>query len=260
MIQNFSLVDIPDRSVKPRESGITMVMDKGLCIREAEDMLSGSGPYIDIIKLGFGSSFVTPNLEQKIEVYRSAGVPVYFGGTLLEAFIIRDKFEDYLRLLEKYKMTHAEISDGSITLPHSEKCEYIKKLTKYVTVISEVGSKEEGIIIHPVKWIEMMTKELEAGAWKVIAEARESGTVGIYRPNGKAHVVLINKITAKVPTEKIIWETPQKSQQVYFIKHFGANVNLGNIATNDVIALESLRVGLRSDTFFQFLNHNGSGS
>ncbi|HKR06025.1 MAG TPA: phosphosulfolactate synthase, partial [Bacteroidia bacterium] len=190
-------------------------------------------------------------------VYRSCGIPVYFGGTLLEAFIIRNKFDDYIRLLEKYKMTHAEISDGSITLPHPEKCELIKKLAKYVTVISEVGSKEEGIIIHPVKWIEMMTKELEAGAWKVIAEARESGTVGIYRPNGKAHVVLINKIIARVPAEKIIWETPQKSQQVYFIKHFGANVNLGNIATNDVIALESLRVGLRSDTFFQFLNHNG---
>ncbi|MEP7169938.1 MAG: phosphosulfolactate synthase [Bacteroidota bacterium] len=258
MSLNFSLVDIPARSVKPREAGVTMVMDKGLSVREAEDMVSGSGPYIDILKLGFGSSYVTPNLEKKIEVYRSANIPVYFGGTLLEAFIIRNKFEDYLRLLEKFKMTHAEISDGSITLPHHEKCEYISKLTKYVTVISEVGSKEEGIIIHPLKWIEMMTKELEAGAWKVIAEARESGTVGIYRPNGKAHVVLINKITAKIPPEKIIWETPQKSQQVYFIKLFGADVNLGNIATNDVIALESLRVGLRSDTFFQFLNGNGT--
>ncbi|MEO5572311.1 MAG: phosphosulfolactate synthase [Bacteroidia bacterium] len=252
---NFSLTDVPDRAIKPRESGITMVMDKGLCVREAEDMIAGSGLYIDIIKLGFGSSFVTPNLEKKIAVYRDAKIPVYFGGTLLEAFIIRNQFEDYLRLLEKYKMTHAEISDGSITLEHTQKCEYIRQLARYVTVISEVGSKEEGIIIHPLKWIEMMTRELEAGVWKVIAEARESGTVGIYRPNGKAHVVLINKITAKVPTEKIIWETPQKSQQAYFIKHFGANVNLGNIATNEIIAVESLRVGLRSDTFFQFLNH-----
>lgn len=253
MSLNFSLTDIPDRSTKPRDSGITMVMDKGLSVREAEDLVSGSGVYIDVLKLGFGSSFVTPNLEKKLAVYREAKIPVYFGGTLLEAFIARNKFNDYLKLIEKFKMTHAEVSDGSITLPHGEKCEYIRKLCKYVTVISEVGSKEEGIIIHPVKWIEMMQKELEAGVWKVIAEARESGTVGIYRPNGKAHVVLINKITSKVPIDKIIWETPQKSQQAYFIKHFGANVNLGNIATNDVIALESLRVGLRSDTFFQYL-------
>jgi phosphosulfolactate synthase len=257
MSLNFSLTDIPERIVKPRESGITMVMDKGLCVREAEDMVAGSGLYIDIVKLGFGSSYITPNLEKKIAVYQQANIPVYFGGTLLEAFIIRNKFDDYIRLLEKFKITHAEVSDGSITLEHDQKCEYIRKLSKYVTVISEVGSKEEGIIIHPVKWIEMMQKELEAGVWKVIAEARESGTVGIYRPNGKAHVVLINKIISKVPLEKIIWETPQKSQQAYFIKHFGANVNLGNIATNDIIALESLRLGLRSDTFFQFLNNNG---
>lgn len=253
MSLNFSLNNIPERNSKPRQAGITMVMDKGLSVREAEDMVSGSGPYIDIVKFGFGSSYITPNLEKKIAVYKTAGIPVYFGGTLLEAFIIRNKFEDYIKLLEKFKITHAEVSDGSITLKHGEKCEYIRKLSKYVTVISEVGSKEEGIIIHPVKWIDMMQKELEAGVWKVIAEARESGTVGIYRPNGKAHVVLINKITSKIPVEKIIWETPQKSQQAYFIKHFGANVNLGNIATNDVIALESLRLGLRSDTFFQFL-------
>lgn len=250
---NFSMSQIPDRSIKPRSSGITMVMDKGISVREAEDLVSCSGIYIDLLKFGFGSSFVTPNLEKKIAVFREAKIPVYFGGTLLEAFIIRNQFDDYLRLLEKFNMSHAEISDGSITLAHPQKCEYIKKLSKYVTVISEVGSKEEGIIIHPLKWIEMMQKELEAGVWKVIAEARESGTVGIYRPNGKAHVVLINKITSKVPSEKIIWEAPLKSQQAYFVQHFGANVNLGNIAPNEIIALESMRLGLRSDTFFQFL-------
>jgi phosphosulfolactate synthase len=165
-------------------------------------------------------------------------------------------FDDYLRLLEKYKMEYCEISDGSITMPHDEKCHYIQRLCKHVTVISEVGSKEEGILIRPNKWIEMMNAELQAGAWKVIAEARESGTVGIYRPNGKAHVVLINKIVSKVPADKILWEAPQKSQQAYFIKHFGANVNLGNIAPNEVIALETLRIGLRSDTFFQFLDQS----
>jgi phosphosulfolactate synthase len=250
---NFFLDSIPKRSLKPRESGMTMVMDKGLSCRQAEDMIDVSGEFIDVVKLGFGSSFVTPNLEKKLSIYRAAKIPVYFGGTLLEAFIVRNKFDDYLKLLEKYKLTYAEVSDGSITLQHDEKLEYIRKLSKHTTVITEVGSKEEGIIIHPNKWIEMMEKELQAGAWKVIAEARESGTVGIYRPSGKAHVVLINKIISKIPSEKIIWETPNKNGQVYFINLLGANANLGNIAPTELIALESLRIGLRSDTFFTFL-------
>ena len=250
---NFPLDKIPKRTNKPRENGLTMVMDKGLSIRQAEDLIDGSGPMVDIVKLGFGSSFITPNLEKKLKVYRSAGLPVYFGGTLWEAFVARKKFNDYIKVLDKFKMTHAEISDGSITLPHDEKLEYIRKLSKHVTVITEVGSKEEGIIIHPNKWIEMINSELEAGAWKVIAEARESGTVGIFRPSGKAHVVLINKIVAMVPPEKIIWEAPNKGGQTYFIKLLGANVNLGNISPNEVIAVESLRLGLRSDTFFQYI-------
>ncbi len=251
---NFELSHIPHRQVKPRLAGLTMVMDKGLSIRECENLIDGSGEYIDIIKLGFGSSMITPKLENKLAFFREVGMPVYFGGTLFEAFVVRGQFENYLRLLDKFKMEYAEVSDGSITMPHPEKCHYIERLSKRVTVISEVGSKEEGILIRPNKWIEMMQAELEAGAWKVIAEARESGTVGIYRPNGKAHVVLINKIVAKIAPEKIIWETPQKSQQAYFIKLFGANVNLGNISPQEVIALETLRLGLRSDTFFQFLD------
>jgi phosphosulfolactate synthase len=250
---NFFLDSIPERAAKPRQSGLTMVMDKGLSSRQVEDVLDVSGNLIDIVKLGFGSSYVTPGLDKKLDVYRAANIPVYFGGTLLEAFIIRNRFDDYLKLIEKYKLSYAEVSDGSISLEHDEKLEYIRRLSKHTTVITEVGSKEEGIIIHPNKWIEMMEKEIQAGAWKVIAEARESGTVGIYRPNGKAHVVLINKIISKIPAEKIIWETPNKNGQVYFIKLLGANANLGNIAPFEVIALESLRIGLRSDTFFQFL-------
>lgn len=233
-----------------------MVMDKGMSLRECENMIDASGDFIDIVKLGFGSAIVTQGLERKLAFFKEVGVPVYFGGTLLEAFIIRGQFDDYLRLMDRYKMEYAEISDGSITMPHQEKCHYIQRLCKRVTVISEVGSKEEGILIRPNKWIEMMKAELEAGAWKVIAEARESGTVGIYRPNGKAHVVLINKIVSKIPPEKIIWEAPMKSQQAYFIKHSGANVNLGNIAPTEVIALETLRLGLRSDTFFMHLEKN----
>jgi len=252
---NFVLSGLPDRKVKPRQTGLTMVMDKGLSIRETEDLISAGAGFIDLMKFGFGSALITQRLSEKISLLQKAGINPYFGGTLLEAFIVRDQFTDYLKLIDKFKLEYAEVSDGSISIAHDKKCQYIRELSRHVTVISEVGSKEEGIIIHPAKWIEMMQRELKAGAWKVIAEARETGTVGIYRPNGKAHVVLINKITSRIPPEKIIWETPMKSQQVYFIKHFGTNVNLGNIAPNEVIALESLRLGLRSDTFFEFFKN-----
>jgi phosphosulfolactate synthase len=230
-----------------------MVMDKGLSTRQAADMIEVGGNQIDFVKFGFGTSLVSPNIKEKVKLYTEANIKVYLGGTLLEAFIIRNKFEDYLKIIDKYKLTAAEVSDGSIELPHDEKCKYINILSKNYTVLSEVGSKEEGIIIHPSKWIKMMNAELEAGSSKVIAEARESGTVGIFHRNGSTHVLLVNKITSKVPVENIIWETPQKSQQVYFIKLFGANVNLGNIAPDDVIPLETLRLGLRGDTFFHFL-------
>ena len=250
---NFSLSQMPDRFSKPRKQGVTMVMDKGLSLRQAEDFIESGGPFVDYVKLGFGSSIVTSNLREKIKLYHKAGIKVYLGGTLFESFLIRNKFEDYIRLLEDLKLKTAEVSDGSIELPHEKKLDCIHQLSKHFEVLSEVGSKEEGIIIHPSKWIKLMTAELEAGSQKVIAEARESGNVGIYHRNGAAHVVLINKIIAKVPAEKIIWETPQKSQQVYFIKLFGSNVNLGNISPDDIIPLETLRLGLRADTFFSFL-------
>jgi len=208
---------------------------------------------IDYVKLGFGTSLFTNNVEEKIKCYQKAGINVYLGGTLFEAFLVRNKYEDYKTLINKLGIDMIEVSDGSMVLEHDLKCDYINKLSKEYTVISEVGSKEAGIIIAPNRWITMMKTELEAGSIKVIAEARESGTVGIYRPDGTAHVALINKILAKVPQEKILWEAPIKSQQAWFIKHFGANVNLGNIAPNEIISLETLRMGLRGDTFMQFL-------
>ncbi len=250
---NFKLPYIPERPSKPRNSGITMMMDKGLSIRQVEDFLSVSAELTDVVKLGFGTSYVTKQLEQKIKLYKEAGMKVYLGGTLFEAFIIRNMFEDYRKLLDKLKLECAEVSDGSIVMNHQKKCEYINILSKNHTVFSEVGSKEAGIIIHPAKWVSMMNAELQAGSWKVIAEARESGNVGIYRPNGNAHTILINKILAKVKRDDILWEAPQKAQQVWFIKLLGANVNLGNISYEDVIPLETLRLGLRGDTFFSYL-------
>lgn len=250
---NFSLKNIPDREQKPRQKGMTMVMDKGLSIREVEDFLSVGQSYSDIVKLGWGTSHVTPNLQEKLSVYREANLPYYFGGTLFEAFIIRNQFDEYRRVLDKYKLEFAEVSDGSISLPHDEKCEYIRKLSEQVTVLSEVGSKDDQSIIAPYRWIELMNAEFQAGSWKVIAEARESGSVGIYRESGEVRQGLIDEILTQIPYENIIFEAPQKAQQVWFIKLLGANVNLGNIAPAEVIPLETIRIGLRGDTFSDFL-------
>jgi phosphosulfolactate synthase len=231
-----------------------MIMDKGLSVNDAQNFLSVTHPHVDIIKLGFGTSFVTPNLAEKLEIYRSYNIPVYFGGTLFEAFLIRNQFDDYLKVCKQYGISYMEVSDGSITIPHSEKCGYIEKLTKYGTVLSEVGSKDAAHIIPPYKWIELMKAELQAGSTYVIAEAREAGTVGIYRGTGEVREGLVQEILTQIPSEKIIWEAPQKSQQLYFIELLGCNVNLGNIAPSEVIPLEAMRIGLRGDTFDLFLD------
>lgn len=251
---NYTLKNIPDRTQKPRVNGLTMVMDKGLSVRQVEDFLEVASPHTDIVKLGWSTSYVTPNLENKLKIYRDAEIPVYFGGTLFEAFIIRNQFDDYRKILDKYDMKFAEVSDGSINIPHDEKCEYIRKLSDQVTVISEVGSKDAAKIFAPYKWISLMKAEIEAGSWKVIAEARESGNVGLYRDSGEVRQGLVDEILTQIPAETIIWEAPQKVQQVWFIKLIGTNINLGNIAPADVIPVETLRLGLRSDTFDHFLD------
>lgn len=252
---NFNLSQIPERNAKPRTSGITMVMDKGLSINEVHNFLSVSEPHVDIVKLGFGTSFVTPNLREKIQVYQSYNIPVYFGGTLFEAFLIRNQFDDYISVIKDYGIQYVEVSDGSITIPHTEKCGYIEKLTKHATVLSEVGSKDAAHIIPPYKWIELMRAELEAGSSYVIAEAREAGNVGIYRGSGEVREGLVQEILTQIPGEKVIWEAPQKAQQLYFLELLGCNVNLGNIAPTEVIPLEAMRIGLRGDTFMLYLNN-----
>jgi phosphosulfolactate synthase len=251
---NFNLTQIPDRTKKPRNHGLTMVMDKGLSLEEAKNFLSVAAPHVDILKLGFGTSFVTPNLRQKIELYQAANIPVYFGGTLFEAFLIRNQFEEYVNIIKDYGITMMEVSDGSITIPHAEKCGYIEKLAKIGLVLSEVGSKDAEHIIPPYKWIELMSAELGAGATYVIAEARESGNVGIYRGTGEVREGLVQEILTQIPAEKIIWEAPQKAQQLYFLELIGCNANLGNLAPHEVISLEAMRVGLRGDTFHLFLD------
>lgn len=251
---NFNLTQIPERTAQPRAAGLTMVMDKGLSINEVHNFVSVTRPHIDIVKLGFGTSFVTPNLREKIEVYHSYNIPIYFGGTLFEAFLIRDQFDDYIAVCKDYGISYIEVSDGSISIPHAEKCGYIEKLTKHATVLSEVGSKDAAHIIPPYKWIELMRAELEAGSSYVIAEAREAGNVGIYRGSGEVREGLVQEILTQIPEEKIIWEAPQKAQQLYFLELIGCNVNLGNIAPHEVIPLEAMRIGLRGDTFDLYLN------
>jgi len=247
------LTYIPERPSKPRNDGLTMVMDKGLSLREAEDFASVGSEYVDFVKLGFGTSVITPDVDKKIKTYHKAGMTVYFGGTLFEAFIIRGLYKDYVELLRETGVKMVEVSDGSYEFDHSEKLEYIRKLSKEFTVISEVGSKKKNVVFTPAQWVEMMKAELEAGSVKVIAEARESGTIGIYNDDGSVNLDLINAISREIGFSKVLWEAPLKQQQAWFIVNFGANVNLGNIAPNEIIALESLRLGLRSDTFFSFL-------
>lgn len=254
LVMNFSLKGMPERTLQPRNYGLTMVMDKGLGLDEARNFLSVAAPYVDVMKLGFGTAAVTAHLREKIEIYRANNVPVYFGGTLFEAFLIRNQFDDYVAAMKDYGITHVEVSDGSITIPHVEKCGYIEKLAKEFTVYSEVGSKDATHIMPPYKWIELMKAELEAGATYVIAEAREAGNVGIYRGSGEVREGLVQEILTQIPAEKIMWEAPQKAQQVYFLELLGANVNLGNLAPSEVISLEATRQGLRSDTFHLFLN------
>lgn len=250
----IELPNIPERPTKPREKGLTMIMDKGISTVEAEGLMETSEGFIDIIKFGFGTSLISKNISKKIRLYKKHNIKIYLGGTLFEAYIARNMFEEYCNLIKDLELDTVEISDGSIKMEHNKKCEYINQLANQnITVFSEVGYKSSNKILAPSKWIELMAKELEAGSWKVIAEARESGNVGLYRSGGEVRSDLIEEILTKIPKEKILWEAPKKQQQVFFIKLLGPNVNLGNIGTNDIIPLECLRLGLRGDTFFNFI-------
>lgn len=244
---------LPEREQRPRSAGITMVMDKGLGIRQAHDLSETTGHLIDFLKLGFGTSVACRGVKEKVKVYRDHNIKVYVGGTLFEAYYVRGQLDDYQKYIDDLGCDAIEISDGSIFISEDEKCRIIEHFSNKYTVLSEVGAKDADVFIDTATWASSMQNELAAGSSFVIGEARESGTVGIYEKSGKADTNLIFDILKKVPGEKIIWEAPLKSQQVWFIKQLGANVNLGNIAPTEVAALETLRLGLRGDTFFDFL-------
>jgi phosphosulfolactate synthase len=234
-----------------RDGGLTHVLDKGLGPRAWADVLDTSGDYIDIVKLGWGTAFVTANLERKLEVLKEK--PVVIGGTFFEVVYARDKLDEYKRWLDDLGLTHVEISDGTVEIPRERKLELIADFARDFTVLSEVGSKDAEVVFAPYEWVEWIKAEKEAGAWKVITEAREGGTAGIFRPSGEMRTGLVDEIAHSIDFHDLIWEAPTKSSQAWFIRHFGPEVNLGNIPPDEVIPLETLRLGLRGDTLKEVL-------
>ncbi|HEV3033531.1 MAG TPA: phosphosulfolactate synthase [Solirubrobacteraceae bacterium] len=247
-----SFLDIPARSAKPREHGITHVIDRGLSVADAAGMLEVAGGSVDIVKLGWGTAVVSANLKPKLELYAAHGIPVVLGGTLTEVAIRQGRVDGLVAWLRELGLRHVEISDGTITLDAAVKRELIERLSREFVVLAEVGSKDADFIMAPYIWVEQIESDLDAGAWKVIAEARESGTAGIYRANGEVRTGLIDEIAHAIDPERLIFDAPLQRQQVWLLKRFGTECSLGNIAPDDVLSLETLRLGLRSDTVERF--------
>jgi phosphosulfolactate synthase len=241
-------LDLPERSAKPRDRGLTHVLDKGLSTAGVDGLMEVAGDAVDIVKLGWGTALVTGNLAAKLARYRAHDVPVVLGGTLTEIALRDGRVEGLIAWCKELGIGHVEVSDGTIDLSAERKRELVGRLAREFTVFSEVGSKDDEHIMAPYRWVEEIEAELEAGAWKVIAEARESGTAGIFRPDGEVRMGLIDEIAHAIDHAHMIFEAPQRAQQVWFIRRFGSEVNLGNIAPEDVLSLETLRLGLRSDT------------
>jgi phosphosulfolactate synthase len=227
------------------------VLDKGLGPRAWEDVLETSGAYIDIVKLGWGTAYVTAGLERKLQVLREK--PVVIGGTFFEVVYAKGQLDDYKRWLRELGINHVEISDGTVEIPRERKLELIEDFARDFTVLSEVGSKDSEVVFAPYEWVEWIKEERDAGAWKVITEAREGGTAGIFRPSGEMRTGLVDEIAHSIDFNDLVWEAPTKESQAWFIKHFGPDVNLGNIPPDEVIPLETLRLGLRGDTLKEVL-------
>ncbi len=244
----MSFLDLPRRGGKPRERGLTHVLDKGLSLAEVDGLVEVCGDSIDIVKLGWGTALVTANLQAKLERLARHDIPVCLGGTLTELALRDGRLEGLVAWLRELGLRHVEVSDGTIALEPERKREIIAELAREFVVLSEVGSKDAATIMAPYRWVEDISAELEAGAWKVVAEARETGTAGIFRPDGEVRMGLNDEIAHGVDVDRIVFEAPQRAQQVWFLERFGRDVNLGNIPPDDVLSLETMRLGLRSDT------------
>jgi phosphosulfolactate synthase len=238
----------------PAHTGLTHVIDKGLGPRAWEDVLATAGSHIDIVKLGWGTAYVTDNLADKLAVLKDKRV--VFGGTFFEIAYVQGKLDEYKRWLLDLGLTHIEISDGTIDMPRERKLELVEELAHDFTVLSEVGSKDSSVEYSADEWTQWLQEELDAGAWKVITEAREGGSAGIFDSSGGMRAELIVEIAEAVGIEHVVFEAPSKASQAWFIKEFGPSVNLGNIPPDEVIALETLRLGLRGDTLKEVLLGN----
>jgi phosphosulfolactate synthase len=240
-----------DLGLSDEPKGLTHVIDKGLGPRAWEDVLETCGDYIDIVKLGWGTSYVTPNLLRKLDVLREKRVVI--GGTFFEVVYAKGKVDEYKRWLSDLGLTHVEISDGVVDIERERKLELIAELARDFTVLSEVGSKDAEVVFAPYQWVQWIKEELAAGAWKVITEGREGGTAGIYRPTGEMRTGLVDEIVHEVDVADLVFEAPTKASQAWFVKHFGPGVNIGNVPPDEVIPLETLRRGLRGDTLKEIL-------
>lgn len=252
MISLNEIFDLPQRPEKPRESGITMVIDNGMGLTRSQCIIEEAGHLIDYVKLGWCTSLVTPGVKEKVKLFGDAGIPVCLGGTFFELAHQQNRIDKYLEFAKYVGVSSVEVSDGSIDMPQETKLDYIRTFAKQFRVLSEYGSKDSSVVQQPSKWVRSMQLELEAGAWKSIAEGRESGTAGMYRGSSELRSGLVDEIADMISPENLIWEAPQKHQQVAFIKRFGPNVNLGNIAIDGIVPLETLRLGMRGDTLAHF--------
>ena len=246
------LLPLPERSAKPRTTGITHVVDPGLTRVEAEGLMELAAPHVDVIRLGWGSALVTGALEAKLAVYREGGVAPMLGGTLTELAYSHGRVDALREALTALDIRHVEVSEGTLDMAPGEKRRLIRSLTEDFTVYVEVGSKDGRLAPSAEAWVSQAVDALEAGAQSVVCEGRVSGDAGLYWPDGSIRDELVEALVDACGAERLIFEAPRRSQQAWLVRHFGANVNLGNILPYDLIAVESLRLGLRSDTLTRF--------
>ena len=250
-------LDLPQRPRKPREQGVTHVIDTGLSTVEAEGLMASAAEYVDLVRLGWGSAYVTSDVRRKVATYQQAGVPVMLGGTLTELAWLRRKLDGLTEWLDELGIEHVEVSSGTVKMPEGEKLQLIESLAGRYTVFAEVGEKDPNALLAPYRWVSLIRDALAAGATKVVCEGRATGDAGMYRPNGEPREGLIDEVLHELHAERLIFEAPKKHQQVWFIEHIGPGVNLGNVMPQDVISLETLRLGLRADTLKLF--HGDAG-